>query len=486
MYARFIPLTLCAPRVLRISGLAFIAALILTGALRHTAHAQSTITYTDTIPSLIFQGPTANLTFPQFDPTLGVLTGVQVSLSGDVSGTLGYENVNGAINTFNIDYEVNLTVDLPNATTANASGMVAETLPNVPAFDGVLDYGGTSGGQRPIAVPLVNTVQFTDTPTLALFAGAGTIALPVAATSAFTVTGQGPAVAQFNTSAAAAGTVRYFYVVPDIQIKKYTNGVDADSPSGPLIHVGDPVTWTYVVNNIGAAPLPTVDVSDSDVGVTPVYASGDVNTNTILDVGEEWTYIATGLAAAGQYSNTGAVTGAVPNVSGPDLVVTDADLSHYFGIDPRIAVQKTPSATQIAAGDTVTYSYDVSNIGNIYLFNVEVSDDQCAPVTPVISGGFNVGDLNQDDILDLTEVWRYTCTAQIDQDTTNVVTGNAMDPTETPVPPAQDTAFVDVLPVIALTKSAAPAAAGAQRIIHLYRAGANQSSGAGHADQPGG
>ncbi|MCB9150173.1 MAG: choice-of-anchor E domain-containing protein [Caldilineaceae bacterium] len=458
MNVRFSQLSTRAPRLLRITGLAFIVALVLTGVLRHTVNAQSTITYTDTAPSLIFQGPAANLTFSQFDPSVGVLTGVEVSLSGDVSGTLGYENVNGAVNTFNIEYEVDLTVDLPNAATATANGMVAEMLPNVPAFDGALDYGGASGGQRPVSVPLANTVQFTDTPTLALFAGAGAISLPVAATSAFTVTGQGPAVAQFNTSAAAAGTVRYTYVVANIQIKKYTNGVDADTLTGPLIHVGDPITWSYVVRNIGTAPLPTVDVSDSDASVSPAYVSGDANANTILDVGEEWHYTASGVAAAGQYSNTGAVTASTPNVSGPDLVVTDADLSHYFGIDPHIAVQKTASATQIAAGDVVTYSYDVSNIGNIYLLNAEVTDDQCAPVTPRVSGGFNVGDLNQDSNLDLSEIWRYTCTTQINQDTTNVVTVNALDPTEVPVPPAQDSAFVDVLPVIALTKSAAPAA----------------------------
>lgn len=443
-------------RSLRTASLALATAVSLLALLSLSASAQSPIVHTDTAPSLVFQGQAVDLTFPQFDPALGVLTGVEISLSGDVSGTLGYENVNGAINTFNIEYEVNLEVGLPNGATANASGMLAETLPNIPAYDGALDYAGTSGGQRPVSVPLSNTVQFNDAATLAQFAGAGTVSLPVAATSAFTVTGQGPAVANFNTSAAAAGTVRYFYIVPDIQIKKYTNGDDADSPTGPLIHVGQAVTLTYVVSNICTAPLPTVNVSDSDSSLTPGYVSGDGNGNSVLDVGEAWTYEATGPATPNQYSNTGSVTASVPNIGGPALTVSDSDLSHYFGIDPQIDIQKAASASQVTAGDTVIYSYNVSNIGNIYLFNMQVTDDRCAPVTPTSSGGFNVGDLNQDNNLDLSEVWRYSCTTQIGQDTTNVATVNALDPTEQPVAPAQDSAFVDVLPVISLTKSASP------------------------------
>ena len=58
------------------------------------------------------------------------------------------------------------------------------------------------------------------------------------------------------------------------------------------------------------------------------------------------------------------------------------------------------------AGDTVTFTFGVSNNGNTPLTDVVVSDDRCAPVTRV-SG---------DDVLDPGETWNYTCSKQIPAD----------------------------------------------------------------------
>jgi hypothetical protein len=111
---------------------------------------------------------------------------------------------------------------------------------------------------------------------------------------------------------------------PAIHIEKSTNGQDADSPTGPYIAVGGPVTWEYVITNPGDSPLSNIIVTDSEAGVTPVYVSGDDGDN-ILQTTETWIYQASGTAVAGQYANTGTVTG-TPLV-GPD--VSDDDPSHY-------------------------------------------------------------------------------------------------------------------------------------------------------------
>jgi len=49
-----------------------------------------------------------------------------------------------------------------------------------------------------------------------------------------------------------------------ITIQKYTNGLDADLPTGPEIPEGDPVTWTYQVYNTGDVDLTDLAVFDDN------------------------------------------------------------------------------------------------------------------------------------------------------------------------------------------------------------------------------
>ncbi len=107
---------------------------------------------------------------------------------------------------------------------------------------------------------------------------------------------------------------------PSIVIVKSTNGVDANTPPGPEIQVGNPVAWTYLVTNNGNAALSNVAVTD-DRGLTVTCPK------TTLAVGEQMTCTANGVATAGQYVNIGTATGQSP--SGQQ--VTDSDTSHYIG-----------------------------------------------------------------------------------------------------------------------------------------------------------
>jgi hypothetical protein len=112
----------------------------------------------------------------------------------------------------------------------------------------------------------------------------------------------------------------YFGLVPEapgVDIEKATNGVDADTPTGPQIVVGAPVTWTYLVTNTGNVELTGVTVTDNQAVTVSCPA-------TTLAVGTSMTCTASGTAAAGQYTNTGTVT--------TTQQVTDTDPSHYFGI----------------------------------------------------------------------------------------------------------------------------------------------------------
>ncbi|VAW01673.1 internalin, putative, partial [hydrothermal vent metagenome] len=193
---------------------------------------------------------------------------------------------------------------------------------------------------------------------------------------------------------------------PQIAIEKTTNGADADTPTGPQILVGDPVTWTYTVTNPGNVALSNVAVTD-DQGVTPAYQGGDANDNGLLDPGETWTYAASGTATAGQYANTGTAT-----ADFEESPITNTDPSHYFGVDVSIDIEKAtngedadaPTGPEVLVGDPVTWTYVVTNTGNVALSNVTVTDDQ--GVIPV----YKSGDANENDILETTETWIYEAT----------------------------------------------------------------------------
>src|SRR3954452_17067297 len=98
-------------------------------------------------------------------------------------------------------------------------------------------------------------------------------------------------------------------------------------------------------------------------------------------------------------------------------------LSADFVPQPEINIVKETDGTDnqcpnILTGSTVTWTYSVTNPGNVALSNVVVTDDNGTPgnllddftATAVLSGGFNVGDANHNNLLDGNETWQFTAT----------------------------------------------------------------------------
>lgn len=84
-------------------------------------------------------------------------------------------------------------------------------------------------------------------------------------------------------------------VISGIRVVKSTNGEDANLPTGPFVLAGSPVTWTYLVTNVGNSRLTAVAVTD-DKGVAVTCPK------TVLQAGESMTCTATGLAVASRNS----------------------------------------------------------------------------------------------------------------------------------------------------------------------------------------
>jgi len=246
-------------------------------------------------------------------------------------------------------------------------------------------------------------------------------------------------------------------VEPGIDIEKLTNGNQADGANDgdvPQIAPSDTVTWTYLVTNTGGVPFTFDEVVVTDdqsaaTGVVPMFVpgGGTDDLDGILSPNEVWEYTAN-VAAENLLTTTSGVTivpGCDPGNTGDTrptyenigTVVagqnTDSDPSHYCNPpQPGIDIEKLTNGNdadgandadvpQIPGGDSVTWTYRVTNTGNVpfALSEVIVSDDQTG-VTPVFEPASDDGD----NVLSPNETWIYTASLPAENlvDTTSGVT----------------------------------------------------------------
>ena len=111
-----------------------------------------------------------------------------------------------------------------------------------------------------------------------------------------------------------------------------------------------------------------------------------------------------------------------------------------------IAIVKTASETAIGKGESVTYTYVVSNTGSTYLKDIAVTDDQ-------------IGAIGTIDLLAPGASQTLTATAVLVKDTENVgtATGTPADSDGTPIPGAKD---VDDKDTATVSVNTAPAIIG--------------------------
>ncbi|MFN6934723.1 MAG: SpaA isopeptide-forming pilin-related protein, partial [Tsuneonella sp.] len=181
----------------------------------------------------------------------------------------------------------------------------------------------------------------------------------------------------------------------------------------------------------------------------------DTNNNNVFDVGE----ISATSDANGNFTFYGLLAGnyIIREVPNGDWINTTGDGGDHlvtittggvnaqvfvgnFLADPEIRIEKeVPSITGGVggpnglggadnAGDVINYDLTVTNIGNLGLTNIVVTDDNADPgsilATSVDGDGtngqigqtYNVGDTDFDQVLDPGEIWEYTAKHTVTQD----------------------------------------------------------------------
>lgn len=238
-----------------------------------------------------------SMTFSKFDPALGTLQQIDVTLSGTVVTTIRVESLDGLPSSVTTNVQAALTLTRPDMSVLVVTIPVASFSDTFTAFDGLLDFGGTSGATHPnVSGSASNSV--TSPPPLsdlALFTGLpgnpGTISLPVNAVGTFSGTGSANLVLNPTTQADAQCTVCYTYTVntpPDFQCV----GNAAASVGVPFSQQfcasdtdpGDIVTITATGLPPGSTVTPALPASGNPICVTFNWTPGPTDTGNFVIV----------------------------------------------------------------------------------------------------------------------------------------------------------------------------------------------------------
>lgn len=183
-------------------------------------------------------------------------------------------------------------------------------------------------------------------------------------------------------------------------------------PDGP-----GKVTYDYAVKNF-LSEVSLSDVNVTDDKCSPVkFVEGDDNRNSKLEYAETWRYSCT----ATIYETTQSIATAIGTANGlPAAHKAYATVVVGSGATPPLVniINITKVAhplTLPSEGGAITFTYRVNNPGVVPLANVTVSDDKCREMSS------KLGDTNGNSLLDITEVWTYTCTTHLKETTTNTV-----------------------------------------------------------------
>ena len=137
---------------------------------------------------------------------------------------------------------------------------------------------------------------------------------------------------------------------------------------------GQTIHYSFDVTNSGNVTLTSVQVNDTDLpGLSAITCP-----HTTLAAGASQTCTATYLTTAadvdaGSVTNTATARGKPP--TGPHVVSAPSSATITAIHAPAVTVVKSASPTSFsAAGQTIHYSFDVTNSGNVTLTSVQVND----------------------------------------------------------------------------------------------------------------
>ena len=149
------------------------------------------------------------------------------------------------------------------------------------------------------------------------------------------------------------------------------------SPLDP-VNVGDVITYTFTVTNTGNVPLDDVTVVDEMAGLIWVVGPnvGSLAPGESASASATYTVTAEDVAR-GSVDNLAVAAGEPPADSGLEPPISPPDEVDVPAVDGTIGLSLDKIAapdTTVVAGDTILYTFVVTNIGTLPIDNIAVSD----------------------------------------------------------------------------------------------------------------
>ncbi len=203
-------------------------------------------------------GWTHDLQFTGFDPALGRLISVNLTLTPTVAGQIAAENLDSVAAAIAVQQRATVSAVRADGRVLDSVSATRGDARTLAAYDGTLDYAGASGNGTTAsdnAAPAsVAVMSLTDAADIGAFIGTGTVFVPFISTGRTTIDGPGNLAIQTALQAGVTATVSYTYL-----------------PGGaPTVPALDPsLISTGGVTTI-AEPIPSVFVGVGDAAVLSV------------------------------------------------------------------------------------------------------------------------------------------------------------------------------------------------------------------------
>jgi uncharacterized repeat protein (TIGR01451 family) len=154
------------------------------------------------------------------------------------------------------------------------------------------------------------------------------------------------------------------------------------SGPSPITAAGQVIGYTIQVQNTGTQPLTGVAITNDTIStgagtstLTPAYASGDINGNSIMEITETWAYNVSYTVTQADVNAGGTIANSVTVSTtqvGPRTATSGAT---PVTRNPQLTVVKSAnSAGPAAVGQVITYTFRVTNTGNVTVTGVGVNE----------------------------------------------------------------------------------------------------------------